>query len=905
VAALRVDIPTFMSPEQFARLEALYDEAAAVDPVERTRFIEERCSGDDELRRELLAAFQDAGSGLTGMVARAATAAAEAEDQWTGHRMGPYRIVRPLGRGGMGTVHLAVRDDDQFHKEVAIKTLKFELAGSTAVARFRHERQILANLEHANIARLLDGGTTEQGTPYIVLEYVEGVPLTEWCESQQLPTDQRLRLFRQICDAVQYAHQHLVVHRDIKPGNILVTPEGVPKLLDFGIAKLLPTGNTRGEESSTATVTGGVLMTPDYASPEQVRGGEISTATDVYSLGAVLYQLLTGQRPYTIQSYDPLEIARVVCESQIRPPSALGNRRLRGDLDVIVLKAMQKEPERRYRSVVEFSEDIRRHLEGLPIAARPDTLVYRATKFVRRHWVGVVAAFALVATLSAGIAVSLHEAQIAQRRFAQVRELANTFLFQFYDQVTPLAGSTAVRASIVETARKYLDGLAREAGNDTGLILELAQAYQRLGSVQARTGTANLGRVEDARASYKRSIGLYDRIPVNPQSPPELRRKMADVLFALARLEYNAYHEAAAEPINRRMLDLLGTQGLDPPTRKLRAMGEASLGQVHLKLGQPAEALTWLESSLKNFADLKESGYSDPTLGDAIATAQDHLAQVKVFLGDLDGAVAIYLDLLRTSKPCDEQSAPGAACRNLGYWLSHLADAYAAVDRPNLGEPRKAADLYERAVHIEERVAALDPQDRQARFDLAGRLGKLGDSVWKSDPARALVLYDRALTTARALASKEQFEMLKGSYLQAISRPLVALGRTAEARKALADSEAMDAAGPPHTDYSDLLSDVYGKLLWVPVLTAEGKRAEARHKLDEAIGASEKLRAGHRSDLTPVFYLSMAYREIARSSAGQERRDALLRSAAAWHSWPATSYTRREEQKDLAEAKRQ
>jgi tetratricopeptide (TPR) repeat protein len=538
-------------------MEALYDEAAALDTAERKRFIEEHCAGDEELRREMMAAFAGSGIGLTTVVAGAAAGATDREDTWTGRRVGPYRIVRPLGRGGMGAVYLAVRDDDEFHKEVAIKTLKFELEGGPAVARFRHERQILAHLEHPNIARLLDGGTAEQGTPYIVLEYVAGVPLGDWCEQQQLSIEQRLRLFRQVCDAVQYAHQHLVVHRDIKPGNILVTADGVPKLLDFGIAKLLDTNPDTGAPALTKTVTGALLMTPDYASPEQVRGEAVSTATDVYSLGTVLYELLTGQRPYSVQNHNAVEMARAICEGEVWPPSTLGNRRLRGELDLIVLKAMQKDPVRRYASVVEFSEDIHRHLEGLPIAARPDTAVYRVTKFVRRHWTGVAAAVAVVVALAVGLAVSLYEARIAQRRFAQVRELANTFLFQFYDQVTPLAGSVEVRKSIVDTARKYLDGLSQEAGSDKDLILELAQAYQRLGEVQGRTGTASLGQVEEARRNYQRAMDLYGRLRVNAGSPAELRRKMAEALWARGRLEYNASHEDAAEPVTRRMLDLL------------------------------------------------------------------------------------------------------------------------------------------------------------------------------------------------------------------------------------------------------------------------------------------------------------------------------------------------------------
>jgi eukaryotic-like serine/threonine-protein kinase len=289
-----------MTAEQFRRLEQLYDAASVLDPAERRRFVDEHCSDDEEVHRELLAAFRDGGSGLTALVERAAASAVEDTADAVGRRMGPYQIVRPIGHGGMGAVYLAARDDDQFHKEVAIKTLKFELDGGPSVARFRHERQILAHLEHPNIARLLDGGTTEHGTPFIVLEYVRGVQIVEWCTRERLSIEQRLRLFRQVCDAVTYAHQHLIVHRDIKPGNILVTADGVPKLLDFGIAKLLDAGALAGVHEVSATATSALLMTPDYVSPEQVRGEPVSTATDVYSLGAVLYELLTGQRPHSL-----------------------------------------------------------------------------------------------------------------------------------------------------------------------------------------------------------------------------------------------------------------------------------------------------------------------------------------------------------------------------------------------------------------------------------------------------------------------------------------------------------------------------------------------------------------------------------------------------------------------------
>jgi eukaryotic-like serine/threonine-protein kinase len=892
-----------MTAEQFRRLESLYDAAAGLPAGERRRYIDEACADDEDVRRELLAAFRDEGSGLTAVVESAAAAAMERDPgAVVGRRMGPYQIVRPLGQGGMGAVYLAVRDDDQFHKEVAIKTLKFELGSGPAVARFRHERQILAHLEHPNIARLLDGGATERGTPYIVLEYVRGVQIVEWCQRQRLSIEQRLRLFRQVCDAVTYAHQHLIVHRDLKPGNILVTADGVPKLLDFGIAKLLDAGALPGFDDAGAMATSALLMTPDYVSPEQVRGEPVSTATDVYSLGAVLYELLTGERAHVLQNYDAVEIARMVCDTEIRPPSEAGNHRLRGDLDTIVLKAMQKEPARRYASVVELSEDVRRHLEGLPVRARRDTTVYRATKFARRHRVGVIATAAVVLSAAVGMAASIREARVADRRFAEVRALANTFLFQFYDQVTPLPGSTAVRASIIETARKYLDGLSKEAERDQELILELAQAYERLGNVQGRTGSANLGQLAEARRSYQDAIDLYARLPVTAASSPDRRRRLANVLMAFGRLEYNAYREDVAETFTRRMLALVPDDPADLATRKLRALGLRSLGDIRLRQGQTGEALASHESARRMLIDLQSLHYPDPNLQEEIAISRERLARARAYAGDLDGAASDFQELLRDTPPCAEENPSSAACRALAVRLVWTGDVYAAVDRPNLHDPAKAAALYEGAVHIRERAAALDDHDRQVRFDLAASYGKLGDAVWESNPKRALDLYDRSLRTARTLASKEQLEILMDSYRQAISRPLTRLGRYAEARTALAESLELASMDPNAQQYENRLSEQFVRLMWCRLLIAEGKYGEGRRTLDQIIGELARLHDGHPDSLESIGDLSDAYRLLASVTTGTERREALLKSAAVWHSWPATSFTMREEQKDRAAA---
>lgn len=712
-----------MTPRRWQRLEELYDAAAELAPSDRTRFLDEQCRDDEDLRRELTAMLRDAGSGFTSAVEHAAAAVAEDQGAWTGRRIGPYRIVRPIGQGGMGAVHEGIRED-AFEKRVAIKLVKYSFDSEFARRRFQQERQILARLDHPNIARLLDGGDVEGGVPYLVMEFVEGEPLL--AAAARLGVREKLLLFQRILSAVSYAHRNLIVHRDLKPANILVSRDGNPKLLDFGIARLVEdeAGGQGGH-----TMTGAVMMTPDYASPEQVKGEPAGVASDIYSLGAILFELLSGARPHRLESYATAEIYRAICEDELGAPSEAATdpniqRELRGDLDTLVLHAMAKDPASRYSSVEAFNAEIERYLDGRPLTVRPASAFQRAWKFVKRNRLAVGAGVAIAASLIGGIAVSTIQARRAERRFAQVRELANTFLFQFYDQVTPLPGSTAVRASIVETARKYLDGLAQEAGNDKGLISELAQAYARLGSVQGRAGSANLGQLEDARRSYQRSLDLYARLPVNSQSPQDLRRKAADVLFAWGRLEFNAYREDAAEPIIRRMLDLLGDGFLDAPTRVLRARGERGLGDIRLKQGHTAEALALLQSAKKTLLDLQSSGYGDKGLPGEIAITEDGLARAKVDAGDLDGALSDFQELLRNTPPCE--APPGNGCRTLAGRLSRIADVYGALDRPSLGEPEKAAIFYQQALQLDERIASQDAQNRQARFDLAARYGKLG-----------------------------------------------------------------------------------------------------------------------------------------------------------------------------------
>jgi serine/threonine protein kinase/tetratricopeptide (TPR) repeat protein len=421
-------------PEKWDQVKELFTLALERDPEGRSDFLRRACGADDSLRAEiesLLSSFDGAAATFLEDCPAAALLSAQSRAM-TGRRIGAYRIIRECGHGGMAVVYLAERADDQYRKRVAIKMLKPGTSTDEVLRRFRNERQALAGLDHPNIVRLLDGGSTEEGLPYLIMDYVEGVPIDEYCDLNRLSIPERLQLFRAVCLAVQYAHETLVIHRDLKPSNILITKEGVARLLDFGIAKVL---NPQWSSDTTLTRTAWRPMTPEYASPEQVRGEAVTNATDIYSLGVLLYQLLTGRRPYRVRPDSPLEIERSICDEEPEKPSAAVSRidekvshdgttqtvispqlvgaarairpeelphRLRGDLDTLVMKAIRKEAEYRYASAEEFAKDIERHLSGMPIKARKPTLLYRGGKFVHRHRESLATAV-LIVTVATGL----------------------------------------------------------------------------------------------------------------------------------------------------------------------------------------------------------------------------------------------------------------------------------------------------------------------------------------------------------------------------------------------------------------------------------------------------------------------------------------------------------------------
>jgi eukaryotic-like serine/threonine-protein kinase len=520
-----------MTPEQWREIKEVLARALELHPDERAGYLDVACADHKGMRTEvdsLVKSYEED----TSFLAQPAVETfgphvpLDLSDRLSGSRFGAYEVLEIIGEGGMGTVYRARRFDGLYDKQVAIKIIRAELPGRFFLSRFDTERRILARLEHPNIARLLDGGVTSEGLPFLVLEFVDGTPIDQYCTEHALSIPQRLELFRTVCAALQYAHQNLVVHRDLKPANILVTSAAVPKLLDFGVAKVLDPQQDESQSATTIAILR--ILTPDFASPEQVRGDPITIASDVYSLGVILYLLLTGEHPYRVPGTGPQQVIDTVCNAIPKKPSAVVGgtekqepaedlrrfvpnslaRTLRGDLDCILLKALRKEPEQRYPTVAEFSDDIGRYLGRVPVKARKGTNAYRLSRFLARNRGGVIVAMMLLAVLLTGTGLILREGYLAQRRFNDVRRLANSLIFEIHDSIKGLPGSTPARKLIVDRALEYLDNLSKQSSGDLSLKRELATAYERVGLVQGQFLQVSLGDTKGSLASYEKAFAI-------------------------------------------------------------------------------------------------------------------------------------------------------------------------------------------------------------------------------------------------------------------------------------------------------------------------------------------------------------------------------------------------------------
>jgi len=746
----------------YQRLQALFEGAVACPPEELKRFVDEQCGGDLELRRELeqlLAAHRQAENFLE--LPAGETAPPSGPLLASGQRLGPYRLLRPLGRGGMGSVYLAQREDEAFRKRVAIKLLRGDLPSEQLLRHFRAERQILAALDHPAIARLLDGGTTPDGLPYFVMEYVEGQPIDAYCEQRGLGVEARLRLFIAVCEAVQFAHRNLVVHRDLKPSNILVTAGGEIKLLDFGIAKLLNPELASATLASTVSLR---LMTPSYASPEQVRGEPISTASDVYSLGVLLYELLTGRKPYRLNGTSQIAIERAICEQDPVPPSTVVRttreddgrgepaprrrgdparkleRRLAGDLDNIVLKALRKEPERRYGSAEQLAQDVDRHLRGFPVSARPATPLYHWGRFLRRNrWrVAVAAVFALVC-LGLGAAV-IGQWQRAERQARASRQTLD-FVVGLFTDADPFAvdgqGPEMTVRQLLERGVDRLDELEEQPEIRAELLYTVGSVYH--------------------------SIGLLDRADPLLLQALALRRELfgaahpavADSLDELARLRYSQgrYDEAVA--LHRRALELRRRSG-----RPLEiAASETGLAVALTAAGDLAGAEAQQRAALQTYD--RRPG-ADPL---ADAGARHNLARLLEKRGEYGEAES----LLR---------------RTLDAYRRQLGNGHPEVARIeiDLGRLLTEAGVYDDAEELLRRGSAAlrralgddNLYTATGVYELAGLLRHRGD-VGEAEP-----LYRQVLATYRRQRGDDNLY---------VAPVLINLGRLLVARGAYDDAE--------------------------------------------------------------------------------------------------------------------
>ncbi len=786
-----------MTPERWDRIKDILGTVLELPPDDRRVYLDEYCVDDDLLRNEvelLLQSEQNLSSQFLGESSLAEVAAElipMEENLWIGRRVGPYQIVEQIGIGGMGEVYRAFRDDDQYRKEVALKVIRTGLDSGSVVHRFKNERQILASLEHVNIARLLDGGTTDEGIPYFAMELIEGVPITEYCDRHKLTIPERLRLFSSVCGAVQYAHHHLIIHRDIKPGNILVTTDGVPKLLDFGIAKILDVGSSDG--FTDATLTAFRILTPRYGSPEQIHGKPMTTSSDVYSLGVVLYELLTGRSPYRLTSGSTQEVVEAVCNTEaLKPSHALNKlettklpttqrlsrhelgalrgcsperlvRQLNGDLDNIILMALEKDPNRRYQSAEQFQEDIRRHLDHIPVLARTDTIWYRTTKFVSRHKVGFAASTALVLALLSGMATTLHEANVARReraraelRFNDVRKLANSLLFEIHDSIRDLAGATPARRLLVVRAQEYLDSLSKEASGDRSLQQELAAAYDRLGDLQGYSGAANLGDFAGALMSYKKALAIREEAAA---ANPENTSIQSDLLNDYFRLSFvlldGGDFEGALDDLHKGLpvAQALANTQSDPKYKDFLAGFYWRTGSVQNQVGDYVHAAENFRQASTIRAVAAEA---NPELRTHLAADLIGLATALQKSGEIDHALDAAKEGLQLTQQLSQSNPTNATFRE------YLGEAY-NLSAPLLeqkGNTNQALEYYRNAYRIFADLRGADQTNSLARANFGfSDLGIAQELLLKHDIQPAFPRIREAIATFESIEKKNRYDL--------------------------------------------------------------------------------------------------------------------------------------------------
>jgi eukaryotic-like serine/threonine-protein kinase len=777
------------------RVQTLFFESIELPPDQRSRFLQFSCADDPWIISEiesLIAADMNSEALIEEAVQDVAASFFDTHEL-IGQRLGLYRIVREIGRGGMGTVYLALRDDQEYQKEVAIKIVRRGMDTADVLKRFRYERQILASLEHPYIARLFDGGSTSDGVPFFVMEYIEGRPVDVFCREQSLDSNAICELFLLILEAVAYAHRNLVVHRDLKPVNILITAEGAPKLLDFGVAKLL-SGDSGGDLTVTAAMR---VFTPEYASPEQVQGLAITTSTDIYCLGVILYELLTGKRAQSIDSQTPAQIEQVVCHTEFIRPRVVTSA-LSSDLDNIVMMALRKDPERRYQSAGQFAEDIRRYLDGLPVRAQQDSVAYRVKKFVRRHRAQVGGGVVVAASLVVGLIISivqthradiqLHIAEsqrliaqhqtmvaqtaslnelhqkaladeqrtladaqrdraekqkniaeqqraIAEQRTGQILQLADRTLFDVHDTIAKLPGSVAARRSLVKTTLEYLESLQRESGLDDHMRATLCAAYYKIAMIQGDTQGASLADSEASQKSLIKGQALLMPAYLRHPNDPEMILRLIEIRSSMADLLYRSGQQQQGVQAYIDLLPvahkLLNVPVCDVLCRSQEANLEGRLTYELLNI-DPVRALEHANHSIALDRELLARYPGDVQITQALGSVMAGGAGAYKTLGDLEKAEEYFRESIETREELirDDPNNSGLR-RNLLVAYGNYAMLLGIPSAPNLHRPEQARVYAAKGVALARMMVSADPNDANARHDLGMILSRSG----QIDPA--------------------------------------------------------------------------------------------------------------------------------------------------------------------------
>lgn len=903
-------MPMQMPSERWKRIERVFTALAALPPAERSAYLDETCPDDPELRREVesLLAYDQTGPADLHAILEGEAASFVDGSSSVGRRFGPYVATAVLGAGGMGAVYLGIRADDQFQKQVAIKVIKRGMDTDAVVERFRRERQILASLDHPYIAKLLDGGATEDGLPYFVMEHIQGKPVDDFCDEAGLNVEQRCELFRKVCEAVSYAHRNLVIHRDLKPANILVTADALPRLLDFGISRVL----TPEGEAKTADLTiHSQPLTPDFASPEQVRGGQITTASDVYSLGAVLYTLLTGTKPHRLRTASSVEVEEAVCHREpLRASSAAPEklrRHLAGDLDVILLTSLHKEPERRYQSVDRFSEDIRRHFAGLPVSAREDKALYVAGRFLRRHWLGVTASALIAVSLAGGaiaagwearqkekqrqiaesrrleaeteraraqtqahlaenqskVAMQEHQAASrerdaavsasaeanvlrhrAQDRLRSIVDLAGVALFDIHNALERIPGATSARKQMVEATLNYLDKVAKTSGDDPGVLDVLAGAYARLGDVQGMPNHPSLGDTTGAQASYRKALVILRGLQTAHRDDPKVLNSLSDV--------------------------------------------EARLGATAEQAGRSQEALAHYHAALdlaEEYAGLQPSALN---AWKGVCSASREIASLLAAV-DTDQATVYGRKSLAVCQGLVD-AHPGDPAL-----LEGLADAHSTLGKSFLpkGPTQSALDEFKQAASIREQLLAAKPGDALLSRVLMVSYGHIGDVLgnpWVNNlgrPAEAIAYYQKAAAIAESMANADprdslaQYDLASALMRQGLIAPAPeGIPESLKAlRRAASLEETLRAQQPKNVRHAETLGVIYEYI--GTRLADQGDRDGALASYRQSLALSQAASVEVPNDISVRYQILVDYHWLSKLHAEAGDRSSAIELAQA------------------------